>query len=101
MSQLLPAIPAANVDTVMDDMHGVVNEGVTNTAISFKDECAKSIKPVMAKIDSLFARSMWSGIPIATHPPTSDDDQEKLLAILRKISPSIGGHLMIDASNIK
>ena len=85
----------------MDETHGVVNEGVTKTAISFKDEYAKSSKPVMAKVDSLFARSMWSGVPIATHPSTSDDDQDKLLSILRKISPSIGDKLQIDSSNIK
>jgi hypothetical protein len=85
----------------MDETHVVVNEGVTNTAIAFKDEYAKSIKPVMAKVESLFARYIWSGVLIATHPSTSDDDQDKLLDILRKISPSIGGHLQIDTSNIK
>jgi len=33
----------------MDETNGVVNEGVANTTISFKDENAKSIMPVMAK----------------------------------------------------
>ena len=55
----------------------------------------------MAKVESLFARSMWSGLHIATHPPTSNDDEAKLLDVLRKISPLIGDHLKIDASNIK
>ena len=105
-----PSNCVANVDTGMEGMHGVVNEvatntasllATTNTALSFRDEYAKSITPVMAKVDSLFARSMWSGVPIATHPPTFDDDQDKLLAILRKISPSIGDQLQIDSSNIK
>ncbi len=63
-----PSNCAANVDTGMEGMHGVVNEIATNTALSFRDEYAKSIKPVMAKVDSLFARSMWSGVPITTHP---------------------------------
>ena len=96
-----PTTSAASVDTAMEETHGAVNEVETNAALSFKDEYAKSIKPVMAKVDSLFARSMWSGVPIATHPPASDNDQEKLLAILRKISPSIGDHLQIDSSSIK
>jgi hypothetical protein len=56
---------------------------------------------VMAKVDSLFARSMSSGVPIETHPPTFDDDYEKLLSVLRKISPSIGDQLQIDSSDIK
>jgi len=77
-----PAISAANVDTGMDETHCTVNEDVTTTAISFKDEYAKSIKPVMAKVDSVFTRSMRSGIPIATHPPASDDDPRKYLGNL-------------------
>ncbi len=88
-----PSNCVAIVDTGIEGMHGVVKEAANNTALSFRDEYAKSTTPVMAKVDSLFARSMWSGVPIATHPPTSDDDQEKLLAILRKISPSIGDKL--------
>jgi hypothetical protein len=96
-----PTHSAANVDIGMEETHGAVDEVATNTPLTFKDEYAKSIQPVMAKVDSLFARSMWSGVAIATHPPASDDEQEKLLAILRKISPSIGDRLHIDSSNIK
>jgi len=78
-SQQFP--PLTLNETDMDETHGVVNEVVNNTSLSFKDEYAQSIKPIMAKVDSLFERFMWRGVPIATHPPSSDDDQEKLLAI--------------------
>jgi hypothetical protein len=56
-----PTNCAANVDTGMEETHGVVNEVATNTAIYFKDDYAKSIKPVMTKVDTLLALSMWSG----------------------------------------
>jgi hypothetical protein len=42
----------------MDETHGVVNEGVANTAISLKDEYAKSKTPLMVKVGSLSARSI-------------------------------------------
>jgi hypothetical protein len=96
-----PSNCVANVDTGMERMHGVVSEVATNTAISFRDEYAKSIKPLMAKVNSLFARSMWSGVPIATHSPTSDDNQEKLLVILQKISLSTRDQLHIVSFNFK
>ena len=38
----------------MNEMHGVLNEGMANTAISCKDEYAKSIKLVMSKVESMF-----------------------------------------------
>jgi hypothetical protein len=86
----------------MEETHGeVYDEVMANTALSFKGEYATSIKYATAKVDSLFARSMWNGVLIATHPPTFDDDQERLLGILRKISPSNGDHLQIDSSTIK
>jgi hypothetical protein len=96
-----PALCAANFDTGMEETQAVVSEVESNTTLSFKEDYAKSIQPVMAKVDFLFARAMWSGIPIATHPLASDEDHEKLLSILRKISPSIGDKLQIDSSNIK
>jgi hypothetical protein len=60
----------ANFDTGMEGMHVVMNEIVTNTiALSFRYDYAKSVKPMMEKVDSLFARLMWCGLPIARHPP--------------------------------
>jgi len=55
----------------------------------------------MAKVESLFAKSVWSGLPVATHPLACNEDKEKLLNVLRKVSPLIGDHLKIDATNIK
>jgi len=63
-----PSNCVAIVDTGIEGMHGAVDEVATNTALSFRDEYAKSIAHVIAKVDSFFARSMWSGVPIATHP---------------------------------
>ena len=53
-----PSNCVASVDTGIEGMHGVVNEVATNTSLSFRHEYAKSIARVMAKVDSLFARSM-------------------------------------------
>ena len=72
-----------------------------NIALSFKDEYNKSIRPFMVKVQSLFARDVWSGRPIATHPLASDVDIDKLLVVLRRISQLIGDQLHIDSSNIK
>ena len=56
-----PSNCVANVDNGMEGMHGVVNEVATNTALAFRDEYARSIKPMITKVDSLFACSMeWS-----------------------------------------
>ncbi len=42
---------AANVDIGMEETHSAVDEVATNTPLTFKDEYAKSIQPVMAKVD--------------------------------------------------
>ena len=52
-------------------------------------------------VDSLFSRSVWSGPPIVTHSPASDYEIDKVLHVLRKISPLLGDHLKIDSSNMK
>jgi len=61
---------------------------------------AKSIRPVITMVDGLFKRSMWSGLPVATHPPASNYEINDLLQVLRKISPGIGDQLKIDSSNV-
>ena len=55
---VVPTLCAANVDTGMEDTQAVVSEVETNTTLFFKEEYAKSIQPLMAKVDSLFARAM-------------------------------------------
>ena len=55
----------------------------------------------MKLVDSLFSRSVWSGLPIVTHSHASDSEIDKVLHVLRKISPLVGDHLKIDFSNIK
>ncbi len=58
-----PATFAANVDIGVEQAYVEVHDEVeVNTERhSFKDEYTKSIRPNMAKVESLFARSMWSG----------------------------------------
>ena len=50
-----PTSRAANVYTGMKETRVVMNEVESNTTLSFKEENAMSIQPVMAKVDSLFA----------------------------------------------
>jgi hypothetical protein len=95
-----PLSSAANIDTSVEGAPDVVDEVDTNTALLFKEEYGKNIQPTMAKVQSLCARAMWSGRPIATHPPASNVDMDKLLDVLRRISPLNGDTLQIDSSSI-
>jgi len=45
---------------------------VEKTSSSFTDNYAKSIAPVIKIVDMLFARSMWSGSPVARIPQRLD-----------------------------
>ena len=70
-------------------------------APSFKETYVSTVRPVIARVDALIARFVWSERQVVTHPPASDADVEALLRVIRKISPLIGDHLKIDSSNIK
>jgi len=95
-----PTSCAANIDTAVEEAFAIVDEVDNITALSFKHEYGKSIQPIMAKVQSLFARAMRSGRPIATHPLASNVDMDKLLDVLRRISSLIGDTLQIESSNI-
>ncbi len=71
------------------------------TSSSFRDDYAKSFAPVIKIVDMLFARSMWSGNPVATHPPSSGSEIVDVLQVLRGISPIVGEELAIYSSNMK
>jgi hypothetical protein len=70
------------------------------TSLSFMDDYAKSnFAPVIKIVDMLFARSMWSGIHVATsHPPTSGSEIVDVLYVFRAISHGVGEELAIDSS---
>jgi len=37
----------------------------------FKRRYVKSVAPIIAMVDKLFTRSVWSGRPVTTHPPAT------------------------------
>ena len=59
--------------------HGVTEEEDT----SFKVVYAKSIGHVITIVDGLSKRSMWTGLPVATHPPASNSEIDDLLKVLK------------------
>jgi hypothetical protein len=64
-----PITSAAYVDTAVELAEDHDEVEVNTERILFKDEYAKSIKPIMDnKLESMFARCMCSGLQIATHP---------------------------------
>jgi len=75
---------AANIDTGVNhtliDVHDEVE--VNTERFSFKDEYAKSIRPITANVESLFARFVLSGLQFATHHFVCNDDEKKLLALI-------------------
>jgi hypothetical protein len=100
--------PPMEEDNWYDDLvnHGnlIGNEDATieeECTPSFRNTYAASLTQVIKLVDKLFARSMWSGRHVVTHPPAHDSDIAALMQVLRKISPSIGESLKIDASTIK
>ena len=68
---------------------------------SLKGRYVKSVALVIAVVNKLFTRSVWSGRPIATHPLANHIEIDALLQVLRKSSPLIRDQLKIDSSNIK
>ena len=51
------------------------------TSSSFMDDYAKSFAPVIKILDMLFARSMWSGNHVATHPGVQIRDRRCLTSL--------------------
>ena len=66
----------------------------------FKEDYAKRVPPIISMVESLFdVPCGLCELPIVTHSPASNYD--KVLQVLRKISPLVGDHLKMDSSNIK
>ncbi len=94
-----------------DSLHSATNENDSNNAdhmdvikeeyISFKGRYVKSVVLVIAMVDNLFTRSVWSGHPIATQPTATHFEIDALLQVKGKLSPLIGDQLKIDSSNTK
>ena len=50
-------------------------------APSFQETYVSSVQPVIARVDALIARSVWSERQDVIHPPASDADVEALLRV--------------------
>ena len=67
---------------------------------SCKNTFRRSITPVLSLLEDLIRRSVWAGHLIETHPPAYEHEMASLLAILKTLSPLVGGKLQIDTSSI-
>ena len=98
----------APIDLASDEEHAAgpddadgESDNETEAGSSFKQDYRKSIAPVLALVERLIGRAVWSGNPLETHRPASESEMAAVVGILRKLSPLVGNQLKIDSSNIK
>ena len=99
----------APIDLASDEEHAAgpddadgESDNETEAGSSFKqDYYRKSIAPVLALVERLIGRAVWSGNPLETHRPASESEMAAVVGILRKLSPLVGNQLKIDSSNIE